>query len=98
MPAFADTHPDTTFDLVFVDGGHTHEIAIGDIRSLRRLAHADTILVVDDMLPHRPWGVGVISAWTEAIATGVVAQSALVADGVEVDLVGPDASRAWVVG
>lgn len=98
VPEYADTHPGETFDLVFVDGGHSYEVASADIRNMARLADEDTVLVIDDLLPHRLWGEGVIRAWDEAIETGVVVQTTLCADGAEVDAVGPDASRAWAVG
>ncbi|MEH3156256.1 MAG: class I SAM-dependent methyltransferase [Gordonia paraffinivorans] len=98
VPEYAETHPGETFDLVFIDGGHTYEVAAADIRNMARLADEDTILVIDDLLPHRLWGEGVIKAWDEAVETGVVAQTTLYADGVEVDAVGPDAARAWAVG
>ena len=98
VPEYADAHPGETFDLVFIDGGHTYEVASADIRNMARLAGEDTVLVIDDLLPHRLWGEGVIRAWDEAIDTGVVVQTTLYADGAEVDAVGPDASRAWAVG
>jgi predicted O-methyltransferase YrrM len=98
VPDFADAHPGETFDLVFIDGGHSYDVAAADIRNMRRLSDPDTVVVIDDLLPHRPWGEGVIRAWDEAIATGLVAQTTLFADGLEVDAVGPDAARAWAVG
>ncbi|WP_299572304.1 class I SAM-dependent methyltransferase [uncultured Williamsia sp.] len=98
VPEYADAHPGETFDLVFVDGGHTYEVASADIRNMARLSDGETVLVIDDLLPHRPWGEGVIRAWDEAIETGVVVQTTLYADGAEVDVVGPDAARAWAVG
>lgn len=98
VPEYTDAHPGETFDLVFIDGGHTYEVAAADIRNMARLADGDTVLVIDDLLPHKLWGEGVIRAWDEAIETGVVAQTALYADGAEVDAVGPDAARAWAVG
>ncbi|MGZ8179564.1 class I SAM-dependent methyltransferase [Williamsia sp. SKLECPSW1] len=98
VPQFADAHPGETFDLIFIDGGHTYEVAAADIRNMRRLADDASVVVIDDLLPHRPWGDGVIRAWDEATRTGLVVQTGLFADGVEVDVVGPDAARAWAVG
>lgn len=98
VPEFAEAHPDSTFDLIFIDGGHSHEVASADIRNMRRLAGRNTLVVIDDLLPHRMWGEGVVKAWYEAIDAGDVVQTGLFADGVEVPIVGPDASRAWAVG
>ncbi|GAA2048235.1 O-methyltransferase [Williamsia deligens] len=98
VPQYADDHPGQTFDLIFIDGGHTHEVALADIQNMRRLAGPETVLVFDDVLPHKPWGEGPIRAWQDVIADGTVVETGLFADGVQVDAVGPDAARAWVVG
>ncbi|SIS18687.1 class I SAM-dependent methyltransferase [Williamsia sterculiae] len=98
VPEFADTAENATFDLIFIDGGHTYEVAIADLRNMKRLSRADTVIVLDDMLPHKPWGEGPIRAWQSAVADGTVVQKGLFQDGVEVDEVGPDARRGWVVG
>jgi predicted O-methyltransferase YrrM len=37
------------FDFIFVDGSHKTEVAIKDIKNMRRLAHKKTILIVDDL-------------------------------------------------
>ncbi len=85
VPEYADTHPGETFDLVFVDGGHSYEVASADIRNMapagrrghrpghRRPAAAQVV------------GRGRDRAWDEAIETGVVVLTTLCADGAEVD-------------
>jgi predicted O-methyltransferase YrrM len=98
IPLFADSGHDITFDLIFIDGGHTYDVALADIRNMKRLAHASTVLIFDDLLPHKPWGEGPIRAWREAIDAGIVVQSGLFQDGVEVEAVRPDAARGWAVG
>ncbi|MCZ4551114.1 class I SAM-dependent methyltransferase [Gordonia rubripertincta] len=98
VPRFGDSEPDHRFDLIFIDGGHTYDIARADITNMRRLAHEKTVLVFDDLLPHKPWGEGPIRAWQWAIDSGTVVQTGLYQDGIEVDAVRPDAARGWAVG
>ena len=94
----SDAETDGPFDLIFIDGGHTYEVASADIANMKLLAHDGTVLVFDDLLPHKPWGPEPVRAWGEAIADGVIVQTGLYADGVEVDEVGPEARRGWAVG
>ncbi|XVV01176.1 O-methyltransferase [Actinosynnema sp. CA-248983] len=53
VPAYSGARP----DLVFVDGGHTFEIAYADIVNARRLARPGAVVVVDDVIPWYPWGL-----------------------------------------
>ncbi|WP_237341626.1 class I SAM-dependent methyltransferase [Williamsia soli] len=98
VPRFGDSEPDHRFDLIFIDGGHTYDIARADITNMRRLAHEKTVLIFDDLLPHKPWGEGPIRAWQWAIDSGTVVQTGLYQDGIVVDAVRPDAARGWAVG
>jgi predicted O-methyltransferase YrrM len=98
IPLFADSGHNRTFDLIFIDGGHTYDVACADISNMKRLAHESTVVVFDDLLPHKPWGEGPIRAWREAVDTGIVVQTGLFQDGIEVEAIGPDAARGWAVG
>ena len=40
---------DIKYDLVHIDGGHSTENLINDIRNCKHLSHADSILVIDDI-------------------------------------------------
>jgi predicted O-methyltransferase YrrM len=97
-PLFGDSGHNGTFDLIFIDGGHTYDVACADISNMKRLAHESTVVVFDDLLPHKPWGEGPIRAWREAVNTGIVVQTGLFQDGIEVEAVGPEAARGWAVG
>ncbi len=50
VPAFARTYAGPRFDVLIVDGGHTYDIARADVLNMRALAHAATVLVVDDTI------------------------------------------------
>ena len=49
------------WDLVFIDGNHTHEATLRYFNMLLPHIHADTVLIFDDI----HWSVGMESAWEE---------------------------------
>ncbi|WP_216897642.1 class I SAM-dependent methyltransferase [Nocardia alni] len=98
VPTFRKINPHLTFDLIFIDGGHTYEIATGDLANMREFAGPDTILVMDDIAPWLEWGVGPTQAWTQAVAEGMVVQEELIKDGVAVTTIEPPGRRSWVMG
>ncbi len=51
VPLYAQSHPGVTFDLIFIDGDHSFEGCIADIRNSRLLANRNTILWIDDYIP-----------------------------------------------
>lgn len=66
-------------DLIFIDGGHNGEIPWSDITNCKRLAHKDTIVVVDDTIQNNsswttPWTVNPTQAWLKAVADHLVVQ------------------------
>jgi hypothetical protein len=46
---FASTHPDVMCDIILVDGLHTFDGALTDMRAFARLAHEQTVLFMDDL-------------------------------------------------
>ena len=80
------------FDLCFVDGGHSFEVASSDLLNLRAYAHAGTLVVMDDITPEFYWGRGPTSAWSQAEARGDLTTLGVYE--------APDAKpiRRWVVG
>lgn len=86
------------FDLIFLDGGHDYGMISADISNSRRLARENAIVIVDDMTPWYPWGVGAMSAWTEAVDAGIIAPLEYVCDGIPRDAVEGPADRVWAVG
>ena len=61
-----------TYDLIFIDGGHDLKTAKSDLALTRRLAHSDTIVIMDDVLPSVYWGRGPAQAWSDAVREGLV--------------------------
>jgi predicted O-methyltransferase YrrM len=98
VPAFADSNPDLRFDLVFIDGGHQYEVAQADVMNMRRLSTAKTAVIMDDLVPWRPYGAGPTKAWDEAIRGGVIRQEEIFQNGEAVEVPQAPGDRAWALG
>lgn len=48
VPEFINQRPHEKFDVIFVDGGHSYEVAKQDMENCRKLAHESTIVILDD--------------------------------------------------
>jgi hypothetical protein len=57
---FKKNNPNKRFDLIFIDGGHTYDVAKIDIIQSSGLAHKNTIIIVDDIVNVPGWSAG----WT----------------------------------
>ena len=55
------------FDLVHVDGGHSVEQALADIKNCRRLAHKRTLLLFDDCNTRGVMGPALLQLWDKLI-------------------------------
>jgi len=80
------------FDLIFIDGGHTFAVAMTDIINMKELAHKDTAVIMDDLVPWLPWGYGPYFAWKKALRTKMIKQIDSHSDG----FLYP--RRTWAVG
>jgi len=98
VPTFRKLNPHLMFDLIFIDGGHTYELATGDLANMSAFAGPDTVLVMDDITPWHEWGVGPTDAWVHAVSEGLVVQEELIKDGVAVTSIEPPGHRSWVRG
>src|SRR5579859_1597930 len=58
VPGYAAENPAVSFDLVFIDGGHSYETVAADIVNMRAMSHLGTGVVVDDLTPWLWWGEG----------------------------------------
>jgi len=86
------------FDLVFVDGGHEYEVAAADIHNAARIAKPNGLVIVDDLVPWYPWGVGPTQAWEEAIGEGLIDPIESFVDGQPVEFIAEPGDRAWALG
>ncbi len=64
------------FDLIFIDGGHSYEVARADLLNCKRFAHKDTIVIMDDTMFKKEWTtewtVGPTRAWQEGIKNNMI--------------------------
>jgi predicted O-methyltransferase YrrM len=61
------------FDMIFIDGGHDNNIPQIDLNNCLRLAHKDTIVIMDDVVNkegwEKLWTIGPTQAWNEGLAS-----------------------------
>jgi predicted O-methyltransferase YrrM len=78
VPRFSEENPGKAFDILFIDGGHEYSIAKADLENCRKLAHSNTLVLLDDTIYRDDWKVhytlGPTRAWLEAIADGKVVE------------------------
>jgi predicted O-methyltransferase YrrM len=69
IPMYIENNKDTKFDFIFIDGGHSYEIAKIDIDNCFYLAHKDTVVAMDDTVFTPGWEqhytVGPTKTWKE---------------------------------
>jgi hypothetical protein len=98
VPAYSEQRV-RPFDLILIDGGHSYEVAAADLNNARSLALANTLVIMDDIVPWQPWGEGPTRAWQKAISAGWVIHRYFVRNGREVtDASGSGSDRVMAVG
>ena len=55
VPKYINKNNNKKFDLIFIDGGHTYEIAKKDLINCKNLAHPQTIIIMDDTIYIKQW-------------------------------------------
>jgi len=69
VPMYITNNPNAKFDVIFIDGGHNYEIATADLDNCLKLAHKDTIVILDDTMFTSGWEagytIGPTRAWKE---------------------------------
>lgn len=61
-------------DLVLIDGGHTEAMCRTVVLNARVAAAPGATVVVDDLMPHKAYGAGVVAAWEALVAEGVLVE------------------------
>ena len=83
VPAYIQQNKTKTFDLIYVDGGHTYDVARADLMNCRHLSHKDTIVVMDDIVKKRRFDMNFIRpphvleptrSWEECIQNNIIKQ------------------------
>ncbi len=78
VPTFCDANNDTKFDVIFIDGGHDYDIARADMGNCIKLAHKDTIVILDDTYfsENYTFGgtIGPTRTWLENLAENKVVE------------------------
>lgn len=80
LPKYISENPDVKYDVIFIDGGHDYPTCKSDLHNCMKLAHKDTIVMVDDTM-HTPkwsvhWNVEVTQMWNESVSAGIVTEIA----------------------
>jgi predicted O-methyltransferase YrrM len=71
LPRFG-TEAGARFDLVLIDGGHDEATCRADVINARTVAGPGAVVIVDDLMPHKPYGAGVCRAWDALLAQDVL--------------------------
>lgn len=75
LPKFHKSRPEVKCDLAIVDGGHTHYVALADLKNFHPMVPEKHVLFLDDSPCGSEWCIGVNQAWGEMREAGCVDQT-----------------------
>ena len=85
VPTFSELS-DTKFDIIFIDGDHTFFGAYTDVLNCKKISHENTLVILDNVVPHRGVGKEVYLAFLKAYRD----QYIYYLDRFEIDIEGED--------
>jgi predicted O-methyltransferase YrrM len=69
VPKYFNDNKEVKFDIIFIDGGHSYEIAKADVENCINLANKDSIIIVDDIYtPDWRFNDAVRKVWDEYLS------------------------------
>jgi predicted O-methyltransferase YrrM len=75
LPDYISKH-NISSDIIFIDGGHTYDIAKSDLENSRSFAHENTIVIMDDTIYRKEWiqswNIGPSCVWEEKKQEGMI--------------------------
>ena len=76
VPLFIHNNKDVKFDIIFIDGCHYYDYAKADMENCMKLAHKDTIVIMDDTIFTSGWEAcwtqGPTQVWKEYLSTNKI--------------------------
>lgn len=99
LPNYARTHGNDICDFLFVDGGHDLATARADLENGALVSGPSTVVMIDDLTPWEPWGIGPTAAWRQMCDNGNIVQDSLYRNGQSLpDITGERGDRVWALG
>tara|TARA_B100000131_G_scaffold230961_1_gene222720 strand:- start:468 stop:1055 length:588 start_codon:yes stop_codon:yes gene_type:complete len=78
IPQFISSNPDVKFDLIFIDGGHLYDVVKSDMENCMKLAHENSILILDDVIFDKryeaSWTRDPTKVWNEFLSNNRIVQ------------------------
>lgn len=78
VPKYISENPDKRFDVIFIDGGHEYEVATADLNNCMKMAHKDTIVILDDTIFNKEleqdYSKGPTQAWLDFVSDGKITE------------------------
>lgn len=76
VPKFFAEHPEVRCNLVYVDGGHSWDVAEADLNNFKKVADPEyNVLLMDDVYCIAPYCEGPHLAWTLLVDNGVATET-----------------------